>query len=572
MSHVNRISNWSVGLFIILYVLILSLPSVSANADVNLPVPFIHQMCDTPDNFNGCWACGATSAVMILAYYGKLAPWPFQPTYCGNNTPISNYGNYVSNSYSYDNNTFDTPTLAPITLDDCNIKNACLEGNITGLPAYGAYGYISSQDCTTAGSAVANQAINFFKDHGLTSQEIPASEDKVKAELDAGYPVYASSQLWKDGHIIVIKGYTTVGTSNPVSGPACTPSPSSACSAQHVCYIVNDPWPCGYPANNRTGENYLYTWSQIRGDGTGYIVTAEGNPSPPPQTISIPPPTSQQYFSYPPVAYPVLNIDPSQAKPIGVGSAATGGNALSLQVSFGQFASPVDIYLAIYAPSVNPNYFLISSDLSLQPLSTLAKWKSNITGPVNESLYGDIPLSDFQTGTYYLLALVTPAGSVDSYYLWSTNFVVVNGAPSQTFNLSVSRTGAGSGTVSADSGQITWAGNSGTASYSNGTSVTLTATPDSGSTFSSWSGCDSTSGNTCTVSMTTAKSVTVMFSTAQTLLVNGNELTPSEEKWVKFIANTVVPQLSGDITEQIQVASLSTWWSLKGRCPVLSLK
>ena len=42
----------------------------------NLTVPYIHQVYDTPDLFNGNWACGHASMVMILAYYGILDPPP----------------------------------------------------------------------------------------------------------------------------------------------------------------------------------------------------------------------------------------------------------------------------------------------------------------------------------------------------------------------------------------------------------------------------------------------------------------------------------------------------------------
>src|SRR2546425_1040376 len=59
------------------------------------------------------------------------------------------------------------------------------------------------------------------------------------------------------------------------------------------------------------------------------------------------------------------------------------------------------------------------------------------------------------------------------------------------------------------------------ATFDSGISVTLTASPASGSTFGSWSGCTTVSGTTCTVTMTAAKSVTATF-TAQrfTLTVN----------------------------------------------------
>jgi hypothetical protein len=50
-----------------------------------------------------------------------------------------------------------------------------------------------------------------------------------------------------------------------------------------------------------------------------------------------------------------------------------------------------------------------------------------------------------------------------------------------------------------------------TASYATGTQVTLTATPDADSVFAGWSGCDSFSGNQCTVTMDSDRTVTASF-------------------------------------------------------------
>lgn len=77
-----------------------------------------------------------------------------------------------------------------------------------------------------------------------------------------------------------------------------------------------------------------------------------------------------------------------------------------------------------------------------------------------------------------------------------------------TYVLSVAT--IGSGTITSSDAQI----NCGTycsGNYSGGSSVTLTATPVPGSTFSGWTGCDSTSGNTCTVNMNSIRSVTATF-------------------------------------------------------------
>ncbi|MBI3802256.1 MAG: hypothetical protein HY282_00650 [Nitrospirae bacterium] len=80
----------------------------------------------------------------------------------------------------------------------------------------------------------------------------------------------------------------------------------------------------------------------------------------------------------------------------------------------------------------------------------------------------------------------------------------------KTFSLTAAKSGAGSGTLTSAPGGIS-CGTTCSASFNIGTSVTLTASPASNATFAGWSGCDSTSGNTCTVTMNATKSVTATF-------------------------------------------------------------
>ena len=55
---------------------------VLAQADKVLSVPYIHQVIDTPEDFDGKYvSCGATSLAMVLAYYGKIS----EP--CGDHVP-----------------------------------------------------------------------------------------------------------------------------------------------------------------------------------------------------------------------------------------------------------------------------------------------------------------------------------------------------------------------------------------------------------------------------------------------------------------------------------------------------
>jgi hypothetical protein len=78
------------------------------------------------------------------------------------------------------------------------------------------------------------------------------------------------------------------------------------------------------------------------------------------------------------------------------------------------------------------------------------------------------------------------------------------------FRLAVTQAGDGSGTVTADPPGIA-CGQDCTETYPQGTQVTLTATPATGSTFTGWSGEGCSGTSTCTVSMTQARNVIATF-------------------------------------------------------------
>ena len=80
------------------------------------------------------------------------------------------------------------------------------------------------------------------------------------------------------------------------------------------------------------------------------------------------------------------------------------------------------------------------------------------------------------------------------------------------------RSGTGTGTVTALGINC---GTDCSENYVYGTVVTLTATADTGSGFTSWTGCDSVNNNTCTVNMTANKSVSAAFTLNQHTLTVG---------------------------------------------------
>lgn len=142
-----------------------------------------------------------------------------------------------------------------------------------------------------------------------------------------------------------------------------------------------------------------------------------------PKHFPFPIPATQEYYPYAPVTNSALSASPAEAKPFSVGNIDCG--ILNLHFKSLPFSSPVDIYLGIYAPRLSSELFLINPDNSIQPFSTvLTKWKQSITGPVDESLYGNIPIESLTPGIYYLYTMVTPADNLDAYYLWETYFEI----------------------------------------------------------------------------------------------------------------------------------------------------
>lgn len=180
-------------------------------------VPYLHQVYDTPNHFNGHWACNATSAVMTLAYYGVLDHW--DTTVDVPSPHVSHYGNYVSEVYTFNGHTFDVGSADP-----------------NGDLAYGGYGYIVRDDWKDTKGYMAD----YIEIHGVDSGvDWSPTWDKVIAEIDAKHPFVVLTSITTAGHYIVDVGYH---------------------SDQHTA-IFNDPYGNkndGYM--NYAGTNVLYDW------------------------------------------------------------------------------------------------------------------------------------------------------------------------------------------------------------------------------------------------------------------------------------------------------------------------
>ena len=157
------------------------------------------------------------------------------------------------------------------------------------------------------------------------------------------------------------------------------------------------------------------------------------------------------------------------------------------------------------------------------------------SGTVNVNYGGSQSFTITPNANYTIDSVVVDssnAGAVTSY-----SFTNVTGSHSITANftavqqnsLNVTKAGTGSGLVSSSPAGIS-CGADCSEVYTAGTVVTLTATPDSNSSFAGWSGACTGIG-ACTVTMDTAKSVSPLF-LAQSLTItatagSGGSISPS---------------------------------------------
>ncbi len=194
-----------------------TLPGTQRTIIRNNYTVFVHQLWDTPDWFDGHWACGPTSAVMTLGWWFLPAKritvsYPYSHT--------NDYGFYVPNEYTYRGVTY-----------------YWTEPDPQGTLAKGAYGYVVG-----GGLAQWNLLTAYLQLHGTVVRQVNPGDVGgaawVRARLDA-YDVVISSG---SGHLTVIRGYTDDGY-----------------------FIVNDPYgPNSDGSYNGTkGNGELYTWSRL---------------------------------------------------------------------------------------------------------------------------------------------------------------------------------------------------------------------------------------------------------------------------------------------------------------------
>jgi hypothetical protein len=144
-------------------------------------------------------------------------------------------------------------------------------------------------------------------------------------------------------------------------------------------------------------------------------------------------------------------------------------------------------------------------------------WASNTPGLATVSSTGLLTATGLACGNALVSATVTTntsTGNITSSGALVTGNMTATVVCFTGIALTVDFAGTGSGIVTSSPAGLSCTTTC-SASFTSGTTITLTATPNTGFTFGGWSGCDlvsGTSGETCTVAnLTVNRAVTVTF-------------------------------------------------------------
>ncbi|MBF0567600.1 MAG: hypothetical protein HQK95_01915 [Nitrospirae bacterium] len=194
--------------------------------------------------------------------------------------------------------------------------------------------------------------------------------------------------------------------------------------------------------------------------------------------------------------------------------------------------------------------------------STYNTWTTSNKNSYQINVSGTFVNSSSITGTWSAYEKVYLYGT-DGYSLsgsgtwtaWPTGTTPTPSPNPTTYTLTVTKSGTGSGTVTASTGTLSWSGNTGTTLCPSGAGEYLTAAADNSSLFTSWTGCDTTSLNACYVKMSSAKSVTVTFTSSSDYNAASAGITAIYNQYASFFgtkSGSIVMGTSGSATYYAQ--------------------
>jgi hypothetical protein len=219
-------------------------------AEHDLDVPYLHQLWDTPADFNGHWACGPACATMVLAAYGLLDPRPFELAEPQRHT--SDFGWYVPNAFAHGSTTFDTMAETPSGFA-AGIYGTVVDRIGSGWGAHyhnaNGRGIGALMHAFLPGVANSVRCVSGPKRDGSIFLQQGEAAATMAATVEAGHPVIVSGRFGFGGraydHLIVVRGYYH----DPATG------------ARH--WLVNDPYGFETTGTGFDGERVAYTFEEI---------------------------------------------------------------------------------------------------------------------------------------------------------------------------------------------------------------------------------------------------------------------------------------------------------------------
>lgn len=335
------------------------------------------------------------------------------------------------------------PVAAGSVIDTCSLCHASLSTYARNV--YGS-AFASAGHSFTAIQAADSDGDGFSNLAEINAKTFPGDPNSHPAGTPS--PAACSSFTYSSWGTCQSSGTQTrtVTLSSPAGCTGGTPVTSQSCT-----YVPPVPGTCTYTysawgACQSSGIQTRTVSSSTPAGCTGTPMTSQSCTPPvtPPTTGTMPLPKGQMAFTYDAVPSPVVSADPSKAKPIGVGSVATGGNTFDVNVNVGPFEGTVNITLSEYVSAYRlRTVYTMDSENRMRPASRDSGfWKTNVTG-VNQHAFGPIPVSTLRKGFYVLTLAVKPSGSRDgeedededsysgsnnnnnrNYYQWTTHFTI----------------------------------------------------------------------------------------------------------------------------------------------------
>jgi hypothetical protein len=209
---------------------------------------------------------------------------------------------------------------------------------------------------------------------------------------------------------------------------------------------------------------------------------------------------------------PLINSDPRRESNAGATSAAQGRIVSLLAAHDGAVDELLATHpLTMHAPAITAappavtTATTASFEFGLDDAEGVSGFECSLDGAAFAACASPAAYDGLASGEHHFEVRAVNDGDTPSPVAardWTVGTVAV-----PKYALTVTRTGNGSGTVSANPTGPT---------YNAGTMVTLTATPSTGSAFGGWTGCDSVSiAGDCIVTMDAAKAVTAAFALVQ---------------------------------------------------------